>query len=74
MLIKLSPEKGGGKKVEIVLKFTQHGQMIAVTHMPRKEGLWFSFLNFFGWEMNAMEKSLEERAYSKKAGSFTTGE
>ena len=73
MLIKLIPVKAWRKKIEIILEFTQHGQMIAVTHLLRKKGLWFSFLRFFGWGMNDMEKYLEERAYFKKAWSFTTG-
>ena len=73
MLIKLIPVKAWRKKIEIILEFTQHGQMIAVTHLLRKKGLWFSFLRFFGWGMNDMEKCLEERAYFKKALSFTTG-
>ena len=70
MLITMIPEKEGRKKIEIVLEFTKHGQVIAVTQVLRKEGLWFSFLRFCCWGMNDVKKGLEERAYFKKAGSF----
>ena len=72
MVIKMTPEKAGRRKVEIVLEFTEFGQMISITHLLRKKGRWFSFLRFFGWGTNDMERGLEERAYFKKAGSFTS--
>ena len=38
--IKMTPEKAGMRRIETVLEFTPCGQMIAITHLLRKEGLW----------------------------------
>ena len=71
MVIKLTPDKVGRRKIEIVLEFTPCGQMISTTHLMRREGFWFSCWRFFTCQMKDTDRGLEERVYFKKSGSFT---
>ena len=70
LVIKLTPERAGRRRIEIVLEFTPCGQMISTTHIMRMEGFWFSCLRCFTCQGEVVDTGLEERVYFIKSGSF----